>query len=306
MKNWGIAVGLIVGIAGSGPAIADEIELVNGDRLKGHVVERTEHHIVFEHAQLGRLELPVSSVAPEPGDVALSAVQDDVDAAAANALEPKAEWKSSFELGGSAVFGNSDTQTMTIAVGSTRETERHRTELGLRYYYDASNGDRTDNKLRAGIQHDWLIPDSRWFWFASGAYDYDEFESWEHRVAGHGGVGYEWFTKEDFQLSLRAGLGAVREFNSPNTNTRPEGLLGYDLAWQITEKQSFESRLRIFPDFDDTGEYRLLGHVGWKVLLDEEMNMNLFARIEDEYQSKVGPNSKHNDLRIAVGLAFDF
>jgi len=308
MKNWSIAFGLTLSLAVGGNALAEQIELVNGDTLSGHVVERTNKHIVFEHAQLGRIELPVSAVAGESDDVALAAVQDPVDVAAPADAPPEKEkvWEGAFELGGTAKFGNTDSQELSLSASLKRETERLRTVFDASYYYDASNGDRTDNKIRATVYHDWLNAGSKWFYFVSGAYDYDEFESWEQRVAGHGGVGYHLFAADDFTLDLRGGLGAVKEINSPNTATRPEGLIGYDLEWQITRKQSITSRFRFYPDFDDTGEFRLIGNISWKVLLDEESNMSLFARLQDEYQSTVGNDTKHNDLRIIVGLRFDF
>ncbi|MHC5114045.1 MAG: DUF481 domain-containing protein [Planctomycetota bacterium] len=313
MKKRGmVVIGLSLGVLASA-ALADQIELANGDTLSGHVVERTDDHIVFEHAQLGRIELPLSAVAAS-GDVAMGAMQSADAIKTEGELEAKADaakkeklWKGAFSLGGTAKFGNTDSQELSVGVDLKRETEKLRTKINVDYYYDASNGDRTDNKIRGTVYQDWLNKGSKWFYFLSGAYDYDEFESWEHRVAGHGGVGYHLIEDEKFWMDLRLGLGAVREFNSTNTDLRPEILLGYDLEWKISEKQSLTSRLRVFPDLDDTGEFRLIGNLGWKVLLDEEMNMSLFARLRDEYQSTVGGgDTKHNDLRIVVGLTFDF
>ena len=289
-------------------AASDEILLTGGDRLVGEIIERTDDVVVLSHPVLGRLEVPVGAIVRivsdgddhEPGDPAVPAP------AAPDAPPPPPAWTSRFRLGAGGSFGNTDTQTVQAAAAATRETDHARTTLDAAYYFGSSDGDRTDNRFSAGIEHDWLRPDSRWFSFASARYDFDEFQSWEHRLGGHAGVGYEAWSTERLDLRLRAGGGVVKELGSRDEDLRPEGLLGADLAWRITARQSLEVGTRFHPDLGDVGEFRAVSSVSWSWLVNDEAKMSLHTGVEHEYQSVVDPGNDHNDWRIVAGLQFDF
>ena len=289
----------------SAASLAGDLTLSNGDRLTGPIVEQTADHVVIEHETLGRLEIARDRIEGlELSDnerVALSMLQDD-GAAAEAAEEP--EWKSSFRLGLGASYGNSDDQNLSAGLTSKRETDRMRTTLDLGYFYSAADGDRTENRFTAGLRNDWLIPESRWFIFAQGRYDYDEFQTWEHRLAGHGGVGYELIKKDNFKLNLRGGAGVTREWNIEDT--RPELLFGADLEWQITEKQSLIASGTIYPDLDDTGEFRTLSTAMYSAVISDNSNMAFNIGVEHEYQSTAIDPVDKNDVRLFAGLQFDF
>ncbi|UCD76675.1 MAG: DUF481 domain-containing protein [Phycisphaerales bacterium] len=291
------------------PANGDEVVLAGGDTLSGKVVQHTADAVVLDHAVLGRMTIPAIEIqsivdsADRTGPYA--ELQEEAAEAVAEAEMPK-EWKSRFELALGGSFGNTDSQAFRTGVVSKRESESDRTALDASYFYGASDGDRTDNRFTAGILHDWLFPESPWFLFADGRYDYDEFKSWEHRISAHIGPGYELIKKEDFTLNLRAGIGVVKEFGSDNDDFRPEAMFGGDFAWQISERQSLEGSTMIYPDLDDTGEFRTFSRLNWAMLVDPDSNMSLTAGLEHEYQSKVDPGVDENDLRIFAGLMFDF
>jgi putative salt-induced outer membrane protein YdiY len=308
-----VAIALLAGR----PAAAEEIELVDGDRLTGTILERSDERIVLKHDVLGRIELcveqvaSINEIAPPVGvshaDVALAQV-DEAPSETAAGEEPKKEkeWKSKFTLGLGAAFGNTDAQSFNVGAESVRETERMKTALDARYYFGSSDGDRNENRFTAGVLNDWLFVDSPWLFFAKGRYDYDEFQSWEHRLGGHGGVGYKLIEKDDFTLTLRAGAGLLKEFNSNNEDLRPEGLIGGDLTWQISEAQDFVAGSLFYPDLDDTGEFRAVSYAGWSARIADDSNMSVNVRLEHEYQSLVDAGRDHNDLRVTAGLQFDF
>ncbi len=289
--------------AGAG-VYADELHLVGGDTLLGEIVECTPERTVLLHEVLGRLEIPADEiVTTADAQVAPAALHDDP--AAPPVEDEPSEWDSHFEIGLGASFGNTDRQAGHVGFTSLRETERNRTALDARYHYGAANGDRDNNRLSAGIQHDWLVPESPWLYFARLRYDFDEFQSWDYRIAAHGGVGYRLIDEEDFDLTLRAGLGALKEFNSPDDDIKLEALVGFDLTWQISEKQSFEAGSTIYPDLDETGEFRTFSYAGWAIKVDDETQTALTVRFEHEHQSH-NPGFEKNDYRLTAGLQFDF
>lgn len=288
------------------PAVGDEVTLATGDTLTGTVIDQTADAVIFEHAVLGRLEIPLSQVQALGGTEVAGAESGDVPAEVVEEPKVESEWKSRFELAAGGSFGNTDNQNFRLGLVSKRETEASRTALDAAYYYGADNGDRTENRFTAGILHDWLFTNSRWMLFADGRYDYDEFKDWEHRISAHIGPGYHLIKSEDFNLNVRAGLGFAKEFGSDDDDFKPEALLGTDFVWQISERQSLEGGATIYPDLDETGEFRTLSRLNWAVLVDPDSNMSLTAGLEHEYQSEVDPGVEEHDLRIFAGFMFDF
>lgn len=251
----------------------------------------------------------IATAPPEPvlaqaDEVLLAALQDEQAAAAPE--EAEKVWKSTVNAGGSASFGNSDKQDLYAIFTSTREVEDEKTRFRAGYYYGASDGDRTDNEFEAALRHDWYISGSAWEYFAQLKYEYDEFQSWEHRVSGFAGVGYQFYKQDDFDLLGRVGLGGSQEFNSPDDEFRWEALLGLDLRWDISDKTELEASTEIYPSLSDLGEFRALSRASISTLLDEELNMSFVAGVEHEYQSENEDPTDKNDFRVLFGLQFEF
>ncbi|MCA9296000.1 MAG: DUF481 domain-containing protein [Phycisphaerales bacterium] len=284
---------------------ADELLLQSGDRLTGTIIERGTDIVILDHDVLGRMEVPVRELAGTGMSDAQRELYYGTAMAAMQEVAEK-EWKSHFEFGAGGSFGNSDTQNINAAFQTKRENDEDATTIDAKYFFGTSDGVRTDNRFTAGILQDWFVPDSPWLFFATGRYDYDEFNSWEHRISAFGGVGYQLIDEEDKDLTLRAGLGASQEFNSPDEDLNFEALFGVDFNWKISEKQTFHVDSTIYPQLDDFSMYRTLTNANWAVLVDEASNLSLTVGLQHEYQSEVAAGVKRNDLRVTAGLRFDF
>jgi putative salt-induced outer membrane protein YdiY len=321
-------------LAFAGTARADTIRLKQGDLIIGRVVDRQAEVIVVAHPVLGRLALPWDAVemvqvgdgpesAASDGARAGQAVGQSVEIAetAAAAAEtgdqpaeaqaeppapPESPWSYSFELSVDSSTGNTDEQSIRIAGGITRRTDTSRLTFDGSLYYKRSDSETTDNASTVGVEHDWLYPERPLFCFVQGRFDYDQFESWEQRVNGHGGIGYHLIAKDDFELDVRLGLGARKEFGSQNDDVRPEALLGMDAKWKISERQSIEASGRFFPVVEDIDDYRSRSTLNYRWLLSEEYGLGLSAGLRREYQSIVDPGKDRHDLRLFAGIRLDF
>lgn len=293
--------------AGSSNVVAEDIHLVGGDVLSVEIIERHDDYIFTHHTALGRIEIEWSRI-DSISDPNANTKDDRREILRLAALqdEPPKEWKSHFTLGAAGSFGNTDTQSVNLSINSVRERENEVLKLDLSYFLGMTDGDRTDNRLTAGARQDWLIPDSRWLYFAQGRYDFDEFQSWDYRLGAHGGFGYRWIDEEDFKTTLRAGAGVNKEFNSEDDGARPEALFGISLVWTIGERQSFDLESMIYPDLKETGEFRFVTTANWSLVVDEESNISLTAGVFHEHQSEVDPGIEKDDVKIFIGLQFDF
>lgn len=271
-------------LAPAGLASASDAELLSFEGTGGTATRIMDEQVIADDAVL------------------LAAMQDD-DAGP----EEGAVWSGSFAAGFAGSFGNTDKQSAFARGEASRDWEGdQRSTLTAAYYYGASDGDRDDNKFEGIALHEWLLPESKWSIFLQGNFDYDEFQSWEYRASAFAGFGYELMREEDFELDGRIGAGVTKEFNSPNDDLRAEALLGLDARWQISDKQELTASTTWYPSLSDGGEYRTVNRADWTVLLDEEMNLSLAAGIRHEYQSERAPGVEPNDIKVTVGLQFDF
>lgn len=276
-------------------AQAETIKLKNGDNLNGTIIEQDDQRIVLQHEQLGRLEISranIDSTSVEP-----PSAQADV---------PAKTRKTTVDLAANGSFGNTDKQAFRAGIASDHETEISRLKLDSAYTTGYSNGERDENKLTAGALHDWYFRNSPWLTFANGRYDYDDFQTWQHRLAGHGGFGYRFRNTDKLKLTGRLGAGAVKEWGSEEDNLRPEGLIGGEAWWKISDRQTLSAEATLYPDLDDRGEYRFVSKLDWALLLDRATNMSFTAGLLYEYQSVVDPGFEHYDLDIFAGVRFEF
>lgn len=326
MRNFvmsGLLSGAVVvsGLWCGSNARADTVRLSTGETLTVEILETTEETIRIRHAVLGEVTLPRSAVeivpAPEAGTPPQSESVTETEAAPPQSAEqapasveppppPPKEWKFKFTLAGAAATGNSESANLATIFTATRENPHIRTIFDTGFFYASSDSVTSATRFTAGARNDWLNPESRWFYFADGRYDFDDYQSWDHRASGHVGIGYRLVTPPPFRLNALAGIGLIKEWGSTNDDIRPEGLLGIEGEWAIAEKQSLKFDSTLFPDLSDLGEYRWVNNVGWSLLLDEKNKLSLTAGLQHEYQSQVDPGRKHNDLRVYAGVDWEF
>lgn len=267
----------------------------------------------------------------EAARAALEAAQRDYDAAVAERERAQPEvdapadagetpepvstsfwsgWEGSVELGVTGSDGNSEAFNLRTSIDGERLTEHMETRIGLSYRYGTQNGTENTNRFEAYGRNDWLFPGSRWRAFAQAKYEYDEFQAWDSRISGYGGVGYELIRPEDqkadMSLLARAGIGGSQTIGGPNEEFRPEALLGLDYNWQIKDGQKFFVVSEFYPSLDDAGDFRWTTNAGYEIVLDEESNLYLTLGLENRYDSMPGAGAKRNDIDYYVTLGWKF
>lgn len=312
----------IAATLGSARAQGAEILLSDGTIIVGDIVTVAETEIRIQTAHLGLLTVPREQIAliraaehpsldraPETvadgdPDAIQSPPQAAAEAAAPTDEKPAKDWTLEIDLGLANVSGNTDEQVLNFGLRYNRETERHRFLADASYYLKISDDDVTDNKFTSGLRYDWRNPDSRWFAFAAGRYDFDEFESWQQRITAHAGPGYRIYRKDQFKWDVRAGLGGRREFGSNNDELRFEGLLATNLEWKPTKDFSLNFQTEYFPVLTELDDFRWRTTFGARYRLNDIVSLAFGAL--HEYQSIVDPGKERNDLRLTLGLGLDF
>lgn len=221
-------------------------------------------------------------------------------------VEPAPKWKQRAEFAYTLNEGNTESSSLRGAYRTKRETEHDKLTIGSVYYRQTEREETTDHKFNAQVNYDRDIAESRWLWFANGRYDWDQFQSWRHRIGGTGGFGYRLIERDTMELILRAGAGGVKEFGSSRNEFIPEGLAGFDFNWDISERQGIESTFRYYPELAEWGEFRTETTAGWRYALDMKDGLDLTAGLLHEYESEVDEGVEQSDLRLFVGIGLDF
>jgi putative salt-induced outer membrane protein YdiY len=315
-------LGLCLCIAGHALAQPAVIDMTTGERVIGTIIDQNQEVYIVEHATFGRLVVPrtqvksvVESTTAQPTPAPQAAAQplpatEPPQPPAPVQPEPRVrlipQWDSQFEAGFNAQSGNSEELDIRLAFTTEHETQADRWKADARYYRAQSDGDLTDNEFTAGLMKEWLLPESKWLYYAKGRYDYDEFEAWDHRISAGGGLGYEWIDSDKLDVTLFAGAGAVKEFGSDDDELRPEGQLGIEVDWKLFDNQSLLGSNWFYPDLGDLGEFRNVSSVAWSVELDRMRGLSFKLGLENEYESEVDPDTEHNDLRVFGAMVLDF
>ena len=222
-------------------------------------------------------------------------------------------WTRTAELGLDGSSGNTDNLSIRAIFQTERQTDELRTLLRARYLYSEDDGEESENQGRVRGENDWLFPGERYFIFAFGVYEFDEFQDWDTRLQLFTGLGYDFLKERALleggqdraTLKGRVGAGATREFGSSDDDWQAEALVGLDFFWQITERNSFAAGTEVFPSLSDLGEFRSISYAAYDVLLSEQNELRLRLGLEHEWDSDPG-DAKEHDVKYFLTLLATF
>ena len=293
-------------LAQTGPA---QVVLTNGDTLSGTVLGREEGAILLQHELLGEIRLPEARIQETRFAAGGEAPADEpAPQPAAEAPERLLEpllpgWERQFDLGISGSEGNSQSRNIHGALTAKTESPEYRWDVQLAYDAAEEDGEQSREEFFAQANRDWLEPGSPHFYFALGRFDWDDFQDWDYRVNTAGGYGYEFVQRPGWALRGKAGLGVSREFGGEDDRLSPEGLLGLESFWKLSEHHRIEFATTLYPQLDELGEYRNLTSLLWVNKLNATMRLKV--GLTNEYDSDVGEDVKHNDFAYTTALSWD-
>ena len=327
----------LAALASASTAAADVVKLVGGDVLTGTVSSQDETNVVLDSPVLGRLFLPRRDVAgvqigeaaqpdqpagptSQPATMPAETVPPEgIAVAPGNTAGPavKNEPKGLFgtpllkgfakqvDVGFSGASGTSDTLNFYGKFGANYADARDRWLIDTAYFYSTENGRMSRSEGHAEVTKDWLVPESPWFVFTKSRYDYNAFGDWRSRVTLFVGPGYEFFKTDRFTLIGRVGLGGSYEFDGDNpAGLKPEGLLGLEGTYKLTERQSISFSSTLFPILDEFGQSRNRAEVSYNYKMTDHLSLKL--GLENNYASRTEGDAQHNELKYYGAVVYSF
>ena len=286
------------------------INLNNGDTLNVFIKKQTKDTLIVEHDSLGSLSIKKDKIAnlqsldlqtiEEGGDEEVADNQAKDEGLFGTGL--LVDWKRNIDVGLNGASGSSNNTSFRIGISSFFEDDEDRWDFKTVYLYKQEDHETTDNYLKVDLIKDWLVKESPWFYFASAGFDMDEFKDWDYRFRLAAGPGYQLIKNKQFELAARIGLNGVYEIIEPNNNLDMEGLIGFNLLWNRSEKHSLKIINIFYPSLVEQGEYRNVTSLEWTHKLDYYKGMAVKLGFNNEYDTK---ETDKNDLKYYAAFAWE-
>jgi putative salt-induced outer membrane protein YdiY len=221
------------------PIQADEVHLINGDRITGKFIKMQDNQLIFETDYAGQVTINWQKVAQlitdKPVKVILSdnKIMETTDLKANTpVMYPEKKEKEDFNLtqvmainpeqkpsvkitarvnaGVEIERGNTDTDDFHVDGEFIARTEKHRWAVGGELDKEKSSGDTTAEDWLAYGKYDYFLT-AKWFLYFNTLFEHDKFADLDLRSTVGIGSGYQFFESEGLNLSVSAGPAYVSE-----------------------------------------------------------------------------------------------
>jgi putative salt-induced outer membrane protein len=246
------------------------------------------------------------------------------DAAAQTAYEASLHpnfahgWSGTANISVALSSGNSQTTTIGTGVVAARPTKTDKTSLyyNTLYTHDGIAGTTTANQTNAGLRYDHNL-NPKMFLFTTGDFATNALQELDLRTVLGGGFGWHALAKPRQQLDILGGLvwthenyGAVNAVIDPPSGTpaKTDSFAALDFGEQYTRKlgknSSFTEQAFIFPDLQDTSQYRFTTNAALSTKLSSWLSWQ--TTFSDIYVTDPPAGAKDNDLVFTTGLGITF
>lgn len=306
------------------PALSETIKLKNGDVINAAVKAEDDKSITIDHPSLGGITIAKDKIDKVYKDADAMAAAQSEQAAAEKAAAIEAEraadggilgtgflkgWNREVKAGVSGAEGNSQNLNFRLSFHADYEDENDRWLYDMVYRAAKSDGSTTENQFYAALTKDWLLPGEDYFYFATGQWDWDQFEDWDSRLSGFLGGGYQLLDDETWNIRGRAGVGGNQTFGgSVNSDEfTPEALFGVEADYVISDKQNITFSNYIFPSLEEfIDDFRNVTTLEYNIAIDQDKGMDLSLGMANEYDSAAPATSKKNDFTYYITLGWKF
>lgn len=316
----------------STPAWADEVHLLNGDRLSGTIVKMEDGVLTLQTDYGGEIKIewgkvqrlssdgPLKILVPgeyrDPvrsffyGAQALQEVRElspdslvplkDIEAIN---LEP-IRLTGTITIGGNSTSGNSSAKAFNGAMRFTLSAYRQRLLGESKYNYGQAGDQVTARNSMASLKHNYFVS-KKVFIESFGMLEKDTLQNLQLRSTIGSGLGYQFYDTPRTTLSLSIGLAHVSEHftNSPNTQT-PSGR--WSLRWEYglwPDRVKLFHRHEGFYDIQAGNAFRFNADQGIRITVYK----NLFFNVEYDFRlnTQPAPGRKSTDEAIIFGVGYE-
>lgn len=329
LRQWAL---LILCLWFSTPAWADEVHLLNGDRLSGTILKMEEGLLTLQTDYGGEIKIEWGKVQRLSSDGLLKVLVPDksrdvirdffygangikevtelgpdsptpLSAVTAINLEP-IRLTGTVTIGGNSTSGNSSAKAFNGATRFTLSAYRQRLLVEGKYNYGQAGEQVTARNSLASLKHDYFVS-KQVFIESFGMLEKDTLQNLQLRSTIGSGLGYQFYETARTTLSLSIGLAHVSEHftNSPSTQT-PSGR--WSLRWEHglwPDRVKLFHRHEGFYDINAGNAFRFNADQGVRITVYK----NFFFNVEYDFRlnTQPAPGRKTTDEAIIFGVGYE-
>lgn len=317
---------------------ADTIVFKSGSRLDGEVVRIAGGEITFKSSDVGEVKIKQDKVASintekpttvqyndKTTDEGVVAMKDGnytlagkpLDMSNVKAVNPVIEtWHGSANLSATAARGNTTSEKVSFVADANRRWEKDRFTGNFGYYFaqngvDRDSKEKTEDRIALSAQEDHFWSTAVYS-YVNGKFERDGINDLQYRYRLGIGIGYQWLdgymhdATGKWSFNQEAGLTYIKEkYEHLSDDDRMAFRYAHHLNWapKWCDKLAFTHNLEYLPDTTDWAESYLLDvDAGFTYALASAWQ--LMGKVEWDYNSNPGIDTKSSDFRYMLGLGY--
>ena len=282
-------------ILGASNALAGEINLKNGDKVTGMVVEETDTTLSISTQAMGTIIVQKEFI-----------LREKEEESTKNSLK-ESVWSRKASFGYSQTGGNTEDSQGSAEFSLNRKTEKDEWSAKVKAYISTSN-DQTDAKKFYGMGRYAFSYGKRrqWYNFYKIEGDQDIFSNIDYRLIPSTGIGYWFSDEEDFKLMLEGAFGFEHTNYHDRTKSKNEAVFiprGF-LEKSLMSDLKFSQDIILYPSLKNRGEYRLHSETALTNSINDSISWKL-SFIDDFNKTPAG-SAKKNDFRLVSSIDYEF
>ena len=205
------------------------------------------------------------------------------------------------ELGGAVNTGNTDDESLALAVGLNRKDGPWTYDFKSAFDIQRRDNETTQQRFVADAAVDYDITD-RLYTYGAAQYLDDEFSGFNYRITSGAGLGYRVFMRERLQWSVEGGPGVrIDSFeDSGNVRMTPAVRAFSDFKWDFSQFASFLHDIEAIQD----GGLTVDTTAALVARITERVSGQLSYQLR--YNSDAPVGNEEIDTTTRISLVYDF
>lgn len=334
----GSAFALMLACAIPAMALADVVNLKNGDRLSGKVDSISGEHLVIVTEYAGNVAVDLAAIAgvetdgafemrlidgssisgtlvhdgetqgvAQAGGVVTPIELERLSVARENRLgltSFAAEWTSRADLAAEVSRGNSDTDKFNTLIETQLKREHSSHKLSLLVSQENAESDKTKDQVDANYGYKRYLTEQ---WYASGNAQYfqDPLKDIDSRITVGAGMGYQFWDDSLGALSSDLGVSYVMEEVAGSDENNPALRWGVDYnRWLFSKRLEFFHKQSVLALITSDPRQILQTSTGLRLAVNSSIDTSVRLDVNYETDPPDGAQKTDTTLNFGVGLKF--
>ena len=279
---------------------AETIDLKNGDRVRGEIINASADHITLRHAVMGDLKISMDQIV----DLVRQNIKVQCETLEHKNTLEQVRWKGNLELGLNISNGNTDEESLYGKISLKQTVDARVNRIKLESYYGSDDGVMTEQKWSTSVEQTRDVADTPWFFAYKFEADHDRFANIDYRLIPSVGTGYHWINTDSTILDVKVAGAFQSTHYRDNTSANDEFLFipGFHFERSLFEKSKLIVDGQVFPSFDSDDGFRAKVDASFITPVSDRLSYRI--SVSDEYDSEPGSTTFKNDVRVLSSLVY--